>query len=189
MKKILILCISMLIVFSITACSENQNKDMSIKASELSEDAKKVVALFDGDLSFFDIKVDETVNSYSIEVWAYRDGEWHNDGIASGGIEFLTNQIAVNLTETFCETFYIDENGHSALSFTLETDFSNSVATSIGKIDEEIPIELNKEVLIWLKIGTESGNVGVMDITEDFRSIECDAGVAVTITVSDEVVE
>ena len=70
-----------------------------------------------------------------------------------------------------------------------ETPFEESMGIGYSKIDREIPIELNKEIPICVKIGTSSNRMEVLDITEDFRKIECDAGIAVTITVSDEIVE
>ena len=71
----------------------------------------------------------------------------------------------------------------------LDTPFEESMGIGYSKIDREIPIELNKEIPICVKIGTSSNRMEVLDITEDFRKIECDAGIAVTITVSDEIVE
>ena len=65
----------------------------------------------------------------------------------------------------------------------LDTPFEESMGIGYSKIDREIPIELNKEIPICVKIGTSSNRMEVLDITEDFRKIECDAGIAVTITV------
>ena len=65
----------------------------------------------------------------------------------------------------------------------LDTPFEESMGIGYSKIDREIPIELDKEIPICVKIGTSSNRMEVLDITEDFRKIECDAGIAVTITV------
>ena len=82
------------------------------------------------------------------------------------------------------------DNGHEKYSYpSLDTPFEESMGIGYSKIDREIPIELNKEIPICVKIGTSSNRMEVLDITEDFRKIECDAGIAVTITVSDEIVE
>ena len=84
----------------------------------------------------------------------------------------------------------VSDNGHEKYSYpSLDTPFEESMGIGYSKIDREIPIELNKEIPICVKIGTSSNRMEVLDITEDFRKIECDAGIAVTITVSDEIVE
>jgi len=190
MKKILSFAIGLVFLLSITGCSQTENYDMSIKPSEFSEETLKVLELFDDELQFFDIKVDETAKSHSLSVWVYRDGEWHEDGNTFGEIDFLSNQIAIELTKDSYELFSIDDSGHTSYSYpVIETDFENSMGIGGSRIDREIPIELNKEIPIWVKIGTEDGSMEVMDITEDFRKSDCNAGIVVTLTISDEVVE
>ena len=44
---------------------------------------------------------------------------------------------------------------------------------------------LNKEIPLWVKIGTTANSMCVTDVTDDFRNAECNAGIAVTLTVSD----
>ncbi len=189
MKKIFMLLLSLVTVFSVTGCSQNSNYDISIKASEFSEETLNVLELIDDELQIFDIKVDETVKSYSMSVWGYRDGQWHEDGNTYGNIEMLGGQVAIKLSETDCELFYINDNGHSSYSYPIETDFESSTSSGGSRIDEEIQIEINKETPIWVKTGTEESTFKVMNISEDFRNSECNAGVAVTLTFSDEVVE
>ena len=58
----------------------------------------EVLDLFDDEIQFFDISFDETVKSYAISVWVYRDGEWAEDGMTVGNIDHLTRRIAVRLT-------------------------------------------------------------------------------------------
>ena len=45
---------------------------------------------------------------------------------------------------------------------------------------------LNKEVPLWVIAGSEDGNFQFYTSEENFRQAECEAGVAVTITISDE---
>ena len=98
--------------------------------------------------------------------------------------------LVTALTENSYELYNISDNGHEKYSYpSLDTPFEESMGIGYSKIDREIPIELNKEIPICVKIGTSSNRMEVLDITEDFRKIECDAGIAVTITVSDEIVE
>ena len=142
--------------------------------------------MFDDEIQFFDISFDETAKSYAVSIWVYRDGEWVEDGTTAGNIDHLTGRIAVRLTETGCDLYTIDENGHVKYSFpTVDTPFDESTGVGGTRIDREVPIMLNKEIPLWVKIGTTANSMRVLDITDDFRNTECNAGVAVTLTVSD----
>lgn len=189
MRKILSFIMTMVVLFSITACSQIESKSMSIKKSEFSEETSKVLKLFNGELEFFDVKLDETAKSYNISTWEYRDGKWDETGQSSGEIDLLDNQIGINISETTYELFLIDENGHSSYRGNIDTDFGELTTIASTMISIETPIELNKEIPLWVKIATNDESMSVMDITEDFRDNKCDAGVAVTLTISDEVLE
>ena len=66
---------------------------MYIKPSELSDETMEVLDLFDDEIQFFDISFDETVKSYAISVWVYRDGEW--------SIQHYTYSIQDSGTDSF----------------------------------------------------------------------------------------
>ena len=40
-----------------------------------------------------------------------------------------------------------------------------------------------------MKIGSKTSSMENYNITEDFRTMECNAGIVITLTVSDELVE
>ena len=159
---------------------------MYIKPSDFSDETLEVLDLFDDEIQFFDISFDETAKSYAISIWVYRDGEWVEDGTTAGNIDHVTGRIAVRLTETGCDLYTIDENGHVKYSFpTVDTPFDESTGVGGTRIDREVPIVLNKEIPLWVKIGTTANSMRVTDVTDDFRNAECNAGIAVTLTVSD----
>lgn len=190
MKKILTILMSVGLVLLVTACSQTDEYTMSIKPSEFSEETLEVLDLIDDEMQFFDISLDETVNSYTVAVWVYRNGKWHEDGKTYGEADFDDRRIAINLTTDAYELYMIGDTGHTSYGYpTLETDFVNSIGIGSSRIDREIPLELNKETPIWVKIGTEKNSMSVSDITEDFRNNDCNAGIAITLTVSDEVIE
>ena len=105
MKKIIYALLVGVIIFTLCACSQNKHSTMYIKPSELSDETMEVLDLFDNEIQFFDISFDETVKSYAISVWVYRDGEWAEDGMTVGNIDHLTGRIAVRLTETSCDLY------------------------------------------------------------------------------------
>lgn len=71
----------------------------------------------------------------------------------------------------------------------LNTSFDESVAIIGSRIEGETKLILNEETPILMKIGSESSSMENYNVTEDFRTIDCNAGIVVTLTVSDEIVE
>ncbi len=185
MKKVLIIISVMLLV--LTGCAENESYSMSIKPTELSQETQQALSIFDDEVQYFDVKYDETAKYYSMAIWAYKDGEWYEAGRTYGEIQYLNNQIAINLTESSCEIFNISKDGYASSAYPdIDTNFDSVIGITGSRVDREIPIELDKETPIWVKIGTQSFSMSAMDITEDFRNNECDAGIAVTLTISDK---
>ncbi len=190
MKKLICALLAGLLMLTLCACELDYPYTMYIKPSKLSEETLEVLSLFDDGIQFFDLSVDETVKSFVISVWVYRDGEWNEDGKISGKVDYLSGRIAVGLNQTGYALYTMDESGHTKYSSpSLDTPFEESVATCSVRIDRKTSLTLNKEIPIWFKIGKTSYARGAMDITTDFRTVECNAGIAVTLTVSDEIVE
>ncbi len=190
MKKMICALLAGLLMLTLCACELDYPYTMYIKPSKFSEETLEVLSLFDNEIQFFDLSVDETVKSFTMSTWVYHDGEWIEGGKTSGKTDFLSGRIAVRLTETSYDFYTIDDNGHVKYSSpALDTPFEESMGIGNVRIGRKTPIELNKEIPIWVKIGTASGSMRAMDITDDFRTLECNAGVAVTLTVSDKVVE
>ena len=63
------------------------------------------------------------------------------------------------------------------------------MAVVSSRVEGETSLVLNEETPIWMKIGSKSSGMEGFNVTEDFRNMDCNAGIVVTLTVSDEVVE
>ena len=191
MKKLLSLILTITCLITLFGCN-NQNTQikqpaMIIKPSEFSQETQDVLKLFDDEIQFFDIQLNETAKSFTISVWEYKDGEWKDVGTSSGQAEFLGNKIAIKLTETSYELYHIDENGHSSIkSPALDTSFENTKSTIKWKVDQEEILELNKEKIIYAKIGTNKNEFSTAGISTNFREVECDAGIVITLTIFDK---
>ena len=186
--------VSILTVFtlmlSLTACAKEEQKGMHIKPSEFTEETREVLDLFDDEVQFFDIVLDETVKSETITVWVYRDGEWEESGKTTGPVDTLERRIAIRLTEDSYELYSMDESGHVKYTYPeLNVSFDNSVAIIGSRVEGETQLVLNEETPIWMKIGSETSSMENYNVTEDFRTMDCNAGVVITLTVSDEIVE
>ena len=193
MKKSLLLkslFIAILLVFTLSGCENKEDKGMYIKPSEFSEETRAVLNIFDDEVQFFDIVLDETVKSETITVWVYKNGVWEESGNTSGPVELLDRQIAIRLTENSYDLYSIDESGHVKYSYpNLNVSFDESIGILGSRVEGETKLILNEETPILMKIGSKSGSMENYNVTEDFRTMNCDAGVVITLTVSDEIME
>lgn len=179
-----------ILLLSLSACAEMDQNGMYIKPSEFTEETREVLDLFDDEVQFFDIVLDETVKSETITVWVYRDGAWEESGKTSGPIDSLERRIAIRLTENSYELYSMDESGHVKYALPdLNTTFDESMAIIGSRVEGETQLILNEETPIFLMIGSESNSMENYNVTEDFRTMDCNAGVVITLTVSDELVE
>ena len=189
-KKFVVLVMGVMLMFSLSACTKDDNNtptEMIIKPSSFSKETTDVLKLFDDELQFFDITLNETAKSERITIWIYKDGEWVQAGHTTGAVNQLNRRIAIRLTETNYDLYSIEDTGYNKYSSSnLDTTFSESMGISRIRIDGETPIELNKEIPIVVKFGTDKDYMKVYDISEDFREYECNAGIAITLTVSDQ---
>ena len=189
-KKFVVLVMGVMLMFSLSACTKDDNNtptEMTIKPSSFSKETTDVLKLFDDEIQFFDITLNETAKSERITIWIYKDGEWVQAGHTTGAVNQLNRRIAIRLTETNYDLYSIEDTGYNKYSSSnLDTTFSESMGISRIRIDGETPIELNKEIPIVVKFGTDKDYMKVYDISEDFREYECNAGIAITLTVSDQ---
>ena len=183
-------CVVMMLALVLAACAKIDQKGMYIKPSEFSEETREVLRLFDGEVQFFDIVLDETAKSETITVWVYHDGEWEESGKTYGPVEKQERRIAIRLTEDSYELYTMDESGYvKYTSPNLNTCFGESVAIQASRIEGETKLVLNDETPIWMKIGSEISSMENYNVTEEFRNIDCETGIVITLTVSDKFIE
>lgn len=130
------------------------------------------------------------MKSETITVWVYQDGVWEESGKTSGPVDTIERRIAIRLTENSYDLYSMDESGHVKYTYPeLKTSFDESVAIIGSRIEGNTKLVLNEETPICMKIGSESSSMENYNVTEDFRTMDCNAGIVVTLTVSDEIVE
>ena len=190
MKKLLSLIISATLCLSITACSnqvQTQEETMVIKPSDFSEETMQVIDILGDDVLFFDFVVDDSVKSYSIEAFIYKDNDWQDYGYTSGNIDDTNNRIAIKSDEEGYDIHTIYDNGVIGYNADVAYDaFDSTTQQGSYKITSTTDIIIDEEIVLWCKIG----NVGNgLAITSDFRNADCTAGMAFTVTFSDEVLE
>ena len=170
---------------------ENNNSDihveeMVIKPTKFSEETNKVLELIDNEIQFYDISINESAKSFEISIWNYVDEKWEQGSISYGEIEYLEEQIAIRITDSTYELFHISDTGHTKMKSDIQVTFDNSTSIIKSKLSNEEKIELNKEIVIFYKIGTNKTSFSTSEFDEDFREFDCNAGIVVTITIFDK---
>ena len=62
------------------------------------------------------------------------------------------------------------------------------MGVSSSWLSEETEIELNKEIVLNIYVGNSKNSLSIGNL-EDFREINCEAGVAFTVTFSDKTMD
>lgn len=189
MKKILLL-FTLAITILLSACSK-PNQNLTIKPSQFSKETWDVLGILNDEIIFLDYTIDETVQSFSLDCWLYKNGEWITSTSTYGNIDNKDNRLALRLTENSYDLFFIDEESYSKHSSpNIDIDFSNSRSVTSIRIQSTTPIHLNEEIPLWVKLGTDKNSLKSAEaMLEDFRDAECDSGIAITLTFSDKSVE
>lgn len=191
MKKVILLALLTIISVSLIACNNNSDKNhikvsddtMIIQQSKFSEETQEVLKIIDNEIAFFDYEVDESIKSMSMEVWAYKDGQWINSGETHGDINPGKKRIAIRLNQNSGDVFEIDEKGYTKYTYDNIVDFSECTMQTYFRLTNPTNIEIDKEITLWANLGTSKN---ALSSSENFREVDCDAGVAVTITFSDK---
>lgn len=187
MRKIACSFVTLVLLFTLAACSMSKEKTqdvMIIKPGEFSEETKQVLDLLDEEIMFFDFVTDHTVKSSTVNVWAYENGRWISKGATSGNIYKAENQIAIQITEKGYNIFTIDESGHIKYSAPdLDIGFENTAQQLSHAITNPTNFIIGEEIPLWVKIGNNENAISIFD---NFRSSNCTAGIAFTVTFSDK---
>lgn len=191
MKKIIAFVVLFTCFSFLSGCDgktmEQNQLGMYIKPSTFSDETLEVLKLFEDEIHFFDIKLDDTAKSFAISIWQYQDDQWNEIGSSSGQSEFLGNRIAIRFDDTDYEIYHMDENGHSSIkSPALDLKFEESMTKIWWTVDQEESLEINQEKVLFVKVGTNKNEVRTSVMSTDFREVECDTGIAITLTIFDK---
>lgn len=184
MKRFVWAALPLFVIVWLTACGKTQSDSMVIGRSEFSQETNQVLQIIDDEIAFFDYSVDDSVKSLSIDIWQWQNGSWNNLGQIIGDIGD-SRQIAIKLDENSYEIFQITKDGHTKSSYPNTADFSKSGMKSDYRLSNTATIEINKEIPLWVRLGTDK-NFMEADSSIEFRNADCNAGLAVTITFLDK---
>ncbi len=164
----------------------NVNKNGAvIEPAEFSKETQKILDIIDNEIAFFDYEVDESLADIRIDIWMCDDGEWVNIGRTYGEIEPGKSQLAVRINESSYDIYNIGDEGHTKSGYTATVDFTNSKSTLETRLSHPVEIADGKEIPLWIKLGSDTVEA-TLNTSDDFRSSDCDTGLAVTAVFSKE---
>ena len=187
MKKRFAALLCLLFLFPLAACGAQEatsEPTPTIRPAVFSEDAQALLELLNGKeeaLVFFDYTVEAPIQSVSTEVWKYEDGSWKQYGHVFGNIDPGEYRMGFRLTPSGYEIFDISDTGHNTYTYQDPIDFDGSGATISTQLGDPREIVCGEEIPLWIKTSSDSSAVGGVT-PGDFRSIDCTAGLALTVT-------
>ena len=188
MKKRVAAFVITLLTLWLAACTgdhSNARQTMVISESSFSEETQEVLKILDDELIFFDYRVDDTVKSASVGLWMYENGTWVSQGQVIGDLNAKDCRIAVRINENSCDIFHVEESGHTKSHYVCAADFSGSKLVANTRLASPTPIQLNQEIALWVRLGTDQNTMAAGN-AQNFREAACNAGIAVTITFSNQ---
>ena len=189
MKRKFAAALCLLFLSALTACGGQDipaETAPAIRPTVFSQDAQDLLDVLGGDdtLAFFDYTVEAPIRSISTEVWKYEDGSWKQYGHVFGNIDPGEYRMGFRLTPSGYEIFDISDTGHNTYTYQDPIDFDGSGATISTQLGDPREIVCGEEIPLWIKPSSDSSAVGGVT-PGDFRSIDCTAGLALTVTFSD----
>lgn len=194
MKKILRIGFLIILAVTLTACAgkgKAEQHTMEISRSQFSEETQEILDMLDNEIAFFDYHVDQSVKSMAINIWTYESGEWLDSGAVLGNLPSEEGRIAVRINDNSYDIFHIEEDGYTKSTHHHDSSLEDSNLLFVThRLSDSAPIALNEEINLWYRLGTASNTFRTnSDASYNFREADCDSGLAVTITFSDQLVD
>lgn len=176
------------LMLALTGCGADAPKEaaetsMTIRPRDFSAETQEILTLIGAtdDIMFFEYTVDDTIKSAEINIWLYQDGAWTEGGSTSGPISKEEDRIGLRFRENGYEIYaggvcrYDAEKGYDG--------FDDTTQWGSYLLSDSTEIKANEEIPLWFKIGDKGSG---MTMPTDFRKADCEAGIAATITFSDQ---
>lgn len=175
----------------LTSCAkeeESKNPTMMLQKTEFSKETKDTLEMLgvlnseNQSLLSFDYNVDDSVKTEVITIWSYQDGEWIGEK-SETSIHEKENQIMIHFYEESYDVFHKDGSGYIKSTHKNQVKFDDTQMLVTYQLSEPKEIIIDEEITLWYQVGTKKDSVSVV---EDFRSVDCEDGIAITVTFLDE---
>ena len=184
MKKLLSVILLALVL--LTGCSKNSVPKMTIAPAKSYEDSLQLFGIPNQQVEFFDYAVDKTIQSLSINLWHFENGEWVCIGQNTGNLRERSGRIGVRMNADGCDLYLVDGDYHDAVHFPDVESFESALSVFGIRLSLSTPIVAGQEIELRSKVGIGNAGSDLLPAFESFRSSDCDSGMAVTVTFSAE---
>lgn len=166
-------------------------KNMVISPVKISSETQELIEMFDDDVLIFDYKLDDTVKSFSFNLWAYDQeiNEWRIAFKIFNNIRFLKSELITGIGEKnsiLCTR--TNKLRDSAIVDLSEFNLAKLNMFRYKKLSEPIKIKLNEEIVLIEKVNIEKNKL-ISNENKNFKDLDCNAGVAITIVFYDELID
>lgn len=161
-------------------------KPMTIRPTVFSEETQRVLDILDDEVMFFSYATDETIQSMALDIWLYEDGEWNSAGAVKGGQESVAQDIVLRIKDTEIDVIQVRDDGQSRYTLPVTTEFTTAQMTVEDRLMVTEDIVLGEEIVLFSKVSTDDTS---LRSDENFRDMDCTAGMAVTVKFLAEAVE
>ncbi len=135
--------------------------------------------------SEFRCKINENINAMYINIWEKEGNSWKNVKTTFSQInsQYINDNLYLKLdiSSNFIK-IYKTVNSHTNLTnYKYSTDFKN-MENIFSFLDDKQKIELDKEIILFKKFGFKDYSKLELEHNQDFREVDCDKGLVVTVT-------
>ncbi len=135
--------------------------------------------------SEFRCKINENINAMYINIWEKEGNSWKNVKTTFSQIssQYINDNLYLKLdiSSNFIK-IYKTVNSHTNLTnYKYSTDFKN-MENIFSFLDDKQKIELDKEIILFKKFGFKDYSKLELEHNQDFRDVDCDKGLVVTVT-------
>ena len=184
--------VCLLAMVFLTGCGAEESagteavKPMTIRPTVFSEETQRVLDILDDEVMFFTYATDETVQSMALDIWIYEDGEWNSAGAVKGEQAAVEQDIVLRVKDTEIDVIQVRDDGQSRYTLPVTTEFTTAQMTVEDRLMVTEEIAVGEEIVLFSKVSTDDTSIRS---DENFRDMDCTAGMAVTVKFLAEAAE
>lgn len=195
MKKTLLFILCMMLLIGCTSpkvTNENNEKQIStldtISYTDKTNLTQKVVGDIKDDYPVYEYELSQLLKSASIQVWE-KENQWENKITSYEDDIYSKGQIAIVLKDEAYNIHLIhSDTENSSVNYNVSQHYSKSLNNhkimSANVLDNK-KIEAGEEIVLFTVLGYKDDKPTQSQEYSDFKDIDCDYGVVITITFYD----
>lgn len=165
MKRAWVMFLSVLVVFTLSACTQSDTRQMYIEQAQLTNQEQNIADLLgvNQDFHLYDFKLDDTVKSIQINTYELTDGKWHQV-TGGGGLAFEDSSGRFmlsfnNLSEGLRFAIQSEHNNNSTSYFKENTSDVEGMSYTTSTLSDKTEVMYEQEIPLAIQIITSKNEV------------------------------